>query len=55
MMNDKTLIANKGPLQKSLESEALNNLIQFAIRINNDIMMGKAIFTNKRDKVVLVF
>lgn len=37
IMSDKTLLVNKGPLEKSIEKEVLNNLIQFAIKINNDV------------------
>lgn len=36
IVSDKTLLVNKGPLQRSLEKETLNKLINFAINLNND-------------------
>jgi hypothetical protein len=36
IMRDRTLDTNKGPIQKSLEKETLDKLIQFAIELNND-------------------
>ena len=36
-LQTKTLLANKGPLQKSLEKEMLTNLIDLAAEMNNDI------------------
>ena len=36
MIQDKTLVAQKGPLQQSVEKEVLNNLVQYVIEVNND-------------------
>lgn len=36
IMEDKTLTANKGPMQQSMEREILNKLITFAVEVNTD-------------------
>jgi len=35
-INRKTLSKNKGPLEKTFETELINKLIDYAIRVNND-------------------
>ena len=36
VFQNKTLPANKGPIEKNLEKEVIKDLVQFAIELNND-------------------
>lgn len=36
MLSDKTLLSNKGPIQKDLEKQICNDLFALAVSVNND-------------------
>ena len=36
VLQDKTLVSNKGPSEKGLEKEVIKGLVEFALELNND-------------------
>lgn len=58
LVKDKTLPENKTPISKDVENEVINDLIQFALDINDDPEerngMGSSALINLLFKVVLV-